>query len=126
MIKTKIVFFPDPPNDETNHLLKELKQHNMCYRSSNADEFDQVFRQSGRFVIVFSSVTFTLKFLEKNVETLKELQFKTYSFLKDQEVLSKEDQELLNKHKVTLFKSNKSDDIKKNISLFFEDLIFEN
>ncbi len=66
MSKIKVIFFPDPLHEASAPLKAELSKKFGCYVSTNVDEFEQAFLQSGKFVFLFSDAQFAVKFLNAN------------------------------------------------------------
>ena len=116
MSKIKIVFFPDQPHDDSNRLKAELAKKFGCYESSNIDEFDQVFQQSGKFAILFSDAQVAVKFLHKNKSEMNPLTYKVFAYLNKLGKFSPESQKVLDQFKVNVYQKNEFDKLVTDIT----------
>ncbi len=115
----KIIFFPDALHDNSLKLKTELKKLYQCFQSKQVDEYDQVFRQSGKFAIIFSDAQMAVKFLEEKTSDLSPLRFKVFAFMNKSGRFSEKSQALLDKYSINVFFPNQFHEIMANIEKYF-------
>jgi hypothetical protein len=114
-----VIFFPDELLEHGIELKKTLKENYNCFQSSNLDEFDQVYKQSGRFLLLFMDVKKALIFVQDNASDLSGLQFKTFVYLNRNGKFKPESQKLLDAGRVTAFQKDEVALLLKTIEDFF-------
>lgn len=120
MSKFKVIFFADTVIGEHLEKLKvELAKTFTCFKSRTADELDQSFRQSGKFVVLFSDAKEAVQFLQTNSKDLSGLEFKTLVFLNKNGKFSPESLKILENNKITPFSLSEADKLMRTIDTFF-------
>lgn len=114
-----VIFFPDELLEHGVELKKTLKEKYNCFTSNNLDEFDQVFRQSGKFLLLFMDVKKALVFVQDHSSQLSGLQFKTMVYLNRNGKFKPESQKLLDAGRVTAFQKDDIPLLLKNIDEYF-------
>lgn len=114
-----VIFFPDELLEHGIELKKTLKEKYNCFHSSNLDEYDQVYKQSGRFLLLFMDVKKALIFVQDNASDLSGLQFKTFVYLNRNGKFKPESQKILDAGRVTAFQKDDVALLVKTIEDFF-------
>lgn len=116
MSKTKVIFLPDKLHETTALIKEELGKKFSCYSSGNLDEFDQVFQQSGKFVVLFSDPQGAVKFMNQNKQTMNSFIFKTFACLNKVGKFSPESQKILDLCKINCYQKSEATKLITDIS----------
>lgn len=119
MSKYNVIFFPDELLEHGVEVKKTLKEKYNCFASSNLDEYDQVFRQAGKFLLLFMDVKKALTFVQDNSSPLSGLEFKTLVYLNRNGKFKPESQKLLDAGRVTAFQKDDVALLLKTIDEYF-------
>lgn len=99
----KVVFLPDPEAPQTQEACALLKKDFSCFESRNTDEYDQVFQQSGPFVLLFSDAKSALSFLKDEAKPLSRLNFKVFLFLAVNGAFNADAQKKLSEFRINVY-----------------------
>lgn len=114
-----VIFFPDEHLEHGVEVKKVLKEKYSCFQSNNLDEFDQVFRQSGKFLMLFLDVKKAIGFMQVHASELSGLEFKTFVYLNKNGKFNPESQKVLDTNKVIAFQKDEVAKMLKKIEDFF-------
>ena len=114
-----VIFFPDEHQEHGTDVKKALKEKYSCFTSTNLDEYDQVYRQSGKFVMLFLDVKKAIGFMQVHASELKGLEFKTIVYLNKNGKFNPESQKVLDTHRVIPFQKDEVAKMLKTIEDFF-------
>jgi hypothetical protein len=114
-----VIFFPDEPLEHGIELKNKLKEKYNCFNSSNLDEFDQVFQQSGRFLLVFMDVKKALIFMKSHGHEMNTLKYRTFAYMDKNGKFKPDSQKALDAERVEAFQKDEVAKLLKTIEDFF-------
>ena len=120
MSKHNVIFFPDELLEHGIEVKNKLSETFSCFQSGNLDEFDQVFKQSGKFLLLFMDVKKALQFVQDNSNGLTGLQFKTFVYLNRNGKFKPDSQKILDAGRVQAFQKDDAAVLLKTIEEFFK------
>jgi hypothetical protein len=115
-----VIFFPDDELEHGIELKKQLKEKYLCFESKNIDEFDQVSRQSGKFLVFFMDVKQAIGFMQENSSALTGMSFRTFAYLNRNGKFKADSQKVLDSARVEAFQKDDVAILVKTIEDFFK------
>jgi hypothetical protein len=114
-----VIFFPDELQEHGTEVKSKLKEKYSCFQSTNLDEFDQVFKQSGKFLLLFMDVKKALQFVQDHSNELTGLQYQTFVYLNRNGKFKADSQKILDAGRVQAFQKDDAAVLLKTIDDFF-------
>lgn len=121
----RIAFFVDSLQEHSTVLKDKIASEFTCFESSNPDEFDQAYRQSGPVALIFSDPQYGVHFLQSNADALKEIKYKAYGYIKEDKKYTAKSQEILKAFKLNVFKKSELELILTDVRNFFSNKVSE-
>lgn len=120
------VFFADTLQEHTLQLKSVLSQDYYCFVSHEAEEFNQAFQQSGKFVLIFSNAQKALQLLDAGAFFLNGLTFKIYLYLDRKGNFKPDAQKILNSRNINIFQIDERTQLISSMKSFFNESDIEN
>jgi hypothetical protein len=121
MARNNFVFFAGPEQEHTNRLKLALSQEFSCVVSSQLEEYEQTYRQAGKFALVFSDPKLAINFLRSAAETLNSMHFQTYAYLNRNGNFTPESQKILKHWGIKVFDLGQLEALTSSIRAYFSE-----
>lgn len=115
----KVIFFPDL-QDHTSKLRDALKKHQYtCIQSTQQEEYNQLWQQAGKFVIIFSDAKAALNLMKNLTQWMTGVQYRVYAFMNTKAKFTAESQKILTHYKITAFTLDQGAELMAEVNKYF-------
>lgn len=118
-MKYKVIFIADKILPHSAELLKALANDYRLFTSALPDEYQQVFLQSGKFLVFFSDTANAVKFRQKFAVELRGVDFEIVSYLHTNSKFKPESQKIIDDNRIKLFPLGQIVELKQFLAKYF-------